>query len=186
MMKKVILIALCLSPLAFAQKETLTPTMLDRIDEAKLLGEIRVYVSRKVKIDYVSTERVDADTDDDRRMTRVTRRDMLREIVTRRIRGKIVEVNNPYDKAHNLPRESVFVTFDPACKVTECSYGFRRDVRRTGLEKFEEDGNKYVLFQSPARAGFETIQFKSKAYLKFKYKEFEEINRDRRKLPGVD
>jgi len=179
-------------------KDTLEQKLINKLQGSNQLDKLRVYVSDTLKVDYESD--LDDQTTTDRDVTRVVKKKLLREKVKSNIRGKILEVEAFSRCIDNRScRSSEFlrlhVTFDPECKDTSCTFQFERkyilseDVR-SGAKYYEhrvdKSGQKFFITKAPERDGLKFTEINKDVFLEFRYKEINEVDRDRRNLPGVD
>ncbi|HAZ13049.1 MAG: hypothetical protein A2X86_09675 [Bdellovibrionales bacterium GWA2_49_15] len=114
-------LAFCLVGLANSvhakDRQIVNPEILKLVQDHNALENFRVYTSKKIKVHREtlssSQDNVSGGVD------RITKRKILIETVSSRVKGKIIEISkDSYDNT------IAFVSFDRNCTTRVCAYGF--------------------------------------------------------------
>lgn len=140
-MKKLFLLlgVLSISVSASAKRTLLDSELLKDIQQNGAVEDVRLYLDSKLSIERRSE--LLSNTDVDASVNRVLKQDILKEVVGKRVRGKITDVSGG----------AIFVSFNSNCHEKECSFGFR--------DTF--GGQRYLLAKIPTIEGMEIKQVKN-------------------------
>ena len=110
-------LALAASVVHAKDRQTVTPEILKLVQDHNALENFRVYSEKKIA---VRRETLNSTQDNiNSGVDRITKRKILLETVSNRVKGKIVEVAQ--DSYNNT---IAFVSFDRHCVERKCAYGF--------------------------------------------------------------
>jgi hypothetical protein len=179
-------------------KSILTQDIVERLDRDGDIDKLRVYVNKKLNVDFES--KLEDETNTNRDVTRVVKKKVLRETVTKKTRGMILQIEdyNPCGLRSLCSAPQVlrlYVTFDPECKDTRCAFQFERklDVGRNNVTNGQrysyndkKAGQRFYLSNLPEREGYHKAEAKRDVFLRFNYKEVFKVDRDRRRHGGID
>ena len=98
-------------------RQIVTPEILKLVQEHNAVENFRVYSSKKIAVRRETLSNTQDNVNDG--VDRITKRKILLETVSSRVKGKIIEVGQ--DSYNNT---IAFVSFDRNCVVKKCAYGF--------------------------------------------------------------
>lgn len=149
-MKKFILATLALSIAlpALADKVEVNKEILKEIEDANALDLARVYLSKTLKIERASAAKKVSEVETG--VSRVVRQNILKEEISKKVRGKIIAIEGTEDSnfVHTSDEVTkklltIYVSFDKSCLSKDCAFAFRMPGELRYYSHSYEFGNLY-------------------------------------------